>query len=251
MDNRICKVLIPAAGRSERFKEKTPRPKGLVTFTWNGRKATMLEHVINTVPLPWLKLIIAHEQDREWFLKSGIFVRNDRVLLGDVDRTRGQADTVFQALEGWPIDTNEDFLIVNSDNAIKGLELAVYWFRQHKVDAGVVVFDDIEMTGRYGYINDAHGFPRFTHTREKIAISKFAFAGAFYFRDAFTYQKGYLPALEALAPKQEIYISHVLNHIGGLKLAAWIDRKTMLHEWGTAADLENDKSVAIDWSENQ
>lgn len=241
MDNDTCKVLIPACGRSERFREVTPIPKGLIKFNWRRERKAMIEHIATRLPEHWEKWVV-HRTDEASDFRSRL---PSAFNLMGVRSSVGQADTVRHGLS--TVHADQDFVVLNSDNAIDLLDKSVNWFRSWHADCGAVVFDEPKMSGGYGYIDQ---YPHFTRGVEKQAISQYALAGAFYFKNRGVFEQAYAGAVmlrRAARDSQEIYISSMFEHVRGIKIASWIDRRA-LHEWGSWQQLQDDKSVTIDWS---
>jgi hypothetical protein len=235
---RRCSILIPAAGESKRFSDVgILKPKGLIRSKWKvdeftTREGTMIEHV---VPLRWqgeirvackldLKSMFEAELPKEW----SIF---------PVISTRGQADTVWQACQDLP----NDILIINSDNGFScDLHDFVTYCQSINTVCGTVVFKS--RNERYGYIND---FPYFEYGVEKIVVSDYALAGAFYFRSAKTIMNAATLALnEPMLKGHEIYLSDLFAHISGLKVGYLIE-ESKLFEWGSPSQLLKDKSLEV------
>lgn len=244
MDDHLCKVLIPACGKSERFKAVTKVPKGVLRFSWKRSHMTMIEHISSVLPERWPKWVVHRTDEAEDFRRR---LPTEIGLIG-THVTNGQADTVFQALS--MVNVGEDLIVLNCDNAIVDLTRSVRWFRNWNADCGAVTFEDPDRSGRYGYVDK---YPHFTRGAEKEALSSFALAGAFYFKNKTVYERAFRAADRAHRPLRgpftnyEIYISQLFEHIEGVKIASWIERAA-LHEWGSWQQLQDDPTVTIDWS---
>jgi hypothetical protein len=242
MDNDACKVLIPACGKSARYKDKTNLPKGVVDFVWNDRKGMMIDHIMHGLPRHWRATVICSNEDFRYFARlSNRFDLNS--LKGG---SAGQADTVFQALRNGygRIAPHEDFLVVNCDNVITNLIGAVRHFRSVHARCGAVVFKEESGRSNYGFVN---GAPTFNEGAEKRRLSDYALAGAFYFNNRATFDSAYQRQIIESREPREMYISGMFKHIiGGCD--AFVIVREALHEWGTAVDLENDQTVSVDWS---
>lgn len=105
-------VLIPAAGRSERFAAagwKTPKPRLIVDHKLLEPGRLMVEHVLNSVPsLDWPRLVALPNLERA----SRMMVENPRLHIMEVTKTRGQADTIRQMLRWIPASQLDDTAVV-------------------------------------------------------------------------------------------------------------------------------------------
>lgn len=229
MDSMPCTLIIPAAGDSVRFQEKTAMPKGLVRFGWNGRSGTMIEHV---VPSDWDGDVIVgcKQADKKLFTRR----LPASYYIVSMPPTTGQAETVrnlaYEAPHHW------DCIVVNCDNAFKSgtLRRFVDYCRESDAICGALTFMPDDDYDRYGYVN-AH--PNFSYGTEKVRISKWALAGAFYFKSP--------RKLTQYMPLHTRYLSESFMTMPKPKVSMEI-RRSDLYEWGTAELLE--KSVGnIDW----
>jgi len=230
MGSVSCTLVIPAAGDSIRFRHKTPVPKGIIKFSWNGDKKTMIEHII---PSDWEgPVIVATKWEDETAFKRAL---SDRILVIGMAPTSGQAETILNA--SYFVHGMGDVLVVNSDNAFREGVLTTFLdtCRANDCNVGALTFKpDTDFT-RYGYVD---GHPKFYTGAEKVPISAYALAGAFYFRSA-----------AFIAKHAELrtasYVSEWFTHMPQPKLSVEISRED-LHEWGTAESLEKDVGP-INW----
>lgn len=236
---RNCSLLIPAAGDSKRFSDVgIHKPKGLIRSVWTidklgeTREGTMIQHV---VPLNWIgKIRVACKLEYKDVFTEALPKDWD---IFPIISSRGQADTVWQACQDLP----GDILIINSDNGFShDLCQFVNQCRVNKASCGAVVFTS--KNNRYGFINN---FPLFEFGVEKIPISKYALAGAFYFKSARTIMDASIITLNDLMLRNaEIYLSDLFLSIDGLKMGYLIPQDE-LFEWGAPAQMLKDKSLKI------
>lgn len=243
MDSVPFTTIVLAAGGSIRFRTVgVHKPKGLIQLRWRGVEATMLEHSAQILGKDYLNVRIAvHSKDMEQFAN---WVNTDayRCKYGFyyVVATNGQADTAQQAVEA----IEGPIVIVNCDN---GFETTLSDFGMmcigNDVACGALVFGSNGET-RYGYVDNA---PWFTYGTEKSPVSRWALAGAFYFRSRHVLREAYATA--PFSAGKECYLSQLFASIPGNKMAVRIQRD-QLHEWGTPSDLLTDKTVSVidaDW----
>jgi dTDP-glucose pyrophosphorylase len=232
-----CTLVIPAAGESERFKPFCgDLPKGLLRFTWREQTQTMVEHCI---PRGWKEhvyVVVRDEHATSFLATMRLDWKDYSRTVFSVKETLGQADTVQQVVNVLPVD--EEILVVNCDNGFENtMEMFLTACRRFTATAGAVVMPG-RGCKRYGYVDD---YPYFHRAVEKTAISNYALAGAFYFKN----KQVFLSAYEACMvhqPAQERYISSLFEYIPRPKIAYHIAKKE-LHEWGTPELLTADYSV--------
>lgn len=231
-------TLVLAAGESERFaRAGITKPKGLLRMVWSKREACMLEHSAQLYAETPTRIVIKTDKLSQFF--NGIVTF--RVNLFCITETRGQADSAQQGVES----LEGPIVVVNCDN---GFSLSLDTFARNCIDkgvlAGALVFPSNREL-RYGYVDD---MPFFDFGAEKAAISNWALAGAFYFKDRHVLREAYKCDLAALKARgvsnAEIYLSHLFKWIPGQKLAVPIAR-SVLHEWGTPMELAADKTVEV------
>lgn len=222
MDSLPCTLIIPAAGDSVRFRDKTSVPKGLVRFGWKGRVATMIEHI---VPRRWNgKVVVACKiADMQEFRRR---LPNSMSVLG-ITPTSGQSETVINVAA---YSAGTDILVVNSDNAFEEgvLEDFVDTCRANEAMCGAVTFRPAPNADpyRYGYVDD---HPYFKVGAEKVPISRYAVAGAFYFQS--------WKVISRFVGGSQHYISEWFIDIPKPKLSYEI-HPSKLFEWGTWETLE-------------
>jgi hypothetical protein len=232
MDSLPCTLIIPAAGDSVRFQDRTTVPKGIIRFAWRGRYSTMIGHI---VPYGWDGRVMVGVKNADVDFFTERLPRSYQII--GMEPTTGQAETVRNmALDIPACDSEDDVLIVNSDNGFDPgvLENFMRYCRDEEACCGALVFNPNGNLERYGYVD---GCPNFTHGAEKSPISKYALAGAFYFRSPGIIIRhgvslsGYISDwfLDMPKPKRSFLIpAHAL------------------HEWGTSELLEKDAD-RVDW----
>lgn len=239
-------VLVPAAGESRRFKEAgIDKPKGLILFQHeklDGFDRVMVEHVLQDFPRA---TIAVSAVTPEW----QNFGRGRRVRdIIEVGSTLGQADTVKKALRAIDsVKLETPVLVLNSDCGFL-YPLKAFVAQAREFDSAVLVFDGLGETA-FSYIDN---FPIFKTAAEKFPISKWAIAGAFYFRRA-------AALMLALEQQQrggpchsngEFYLSGTFRHLEGTHLAVAMLREQLL-SWGTPEDLARDRDIHIENEVNE
>lgn len=220
MDGMPCTVMVPAAGDSVRYRQHTSIPKGLIVFRHSGQYATMVDHVVPKGLRTNVMVGALAEHAKEFKRR---LPKHWNIL--SLSPTSGQAETVWQMAHEAPLKL--DLLVVNCDNAFSEgtLEYFLKHCRERDTVCGALVFSPSENPERYGYVND---YPNFSYGAEKVAISKHALAGAFYFQSpAFIIRHG--------SPNAH-YISEWFFDMPKPKLAYQLFEDEVW-EWGTAEDL--------------
>ncbi len=227
MDDLSYTTIIPAAGDSVRFATRGfSGPKGLLRFQWREKEATMLEHV--AVCAPYKSLIVCKRSAYNLFSAA----LGSKFDIRAIEDSYGQAHTVYQAVFEQAI-VPKDFLVINCDNAFDiNMDEFVDACRMRNAACGAVVFRSDGET-KYGYVDSA---PIFKFGAEKIAISPFALAGAFYFKSRRVYMNAFDGSIRCP------YVSQLFQYVSGPMYAHEIERER-LHEWGTPEDIMIDGTV--------
>lgn len=219
------RVIILAAGQSKRFQKAGYLiPKPFLMVEWNGAKMTMLEHVINTIPIEFGHIDIAiptgcEKQVMEFrHLNDGV-----RIYLHSLQPTKGPAETAKRVLESIRHDSCLilDTDILNSTNDILKLTKLNH--------CGVLVRRSANPS--YSYV-DRLG--EFEHIKEKERISEYAVQGAYYVpRTAIS---EFMSVMDnAVNLELEPYISHVFDRLSLLKYA--VPTTYIPVDWGTPQDV--------------
>lgn len=230
--SRNPKVLIPAAGKGERFRAigiTTPKPFIRMSFDGSLEK-TMLEHAMRGTE-GWEKIVgLPYDTPCP---DSWDDLLNDDVRFVNMSRsTNGQADTV--GLMNYLIHPSENpVLVLNSDTMFL-YDLHTFVDQCAEFDAGVLVVQSNDPALSYV---DNHG--EFVMAREKFQLSPWAIAGAFYFRDTHVLSEAVriLHRSRLRGPNGETYLSDALNFIYNRKLAVsmpeelWVNMGTPEALW--------------------
>jgi hypothetical protein len=191
------------------------------------------------------KIVVCRNSDREYFDRA-LRDRQDRGERGGrqhsfglvtLNKSIGQANSILAGIHvAYP---SVDILVVNTDN---GFEFPLSDFlrecRKRVVPAGAVVFDG-GGSSAYGYVDSA---PYFHRGAEKIPISRFAVAGAFYFRSRHVFEHAYHNVSSEEPTMANVSLTRLFEAIHGEKYAFHIER-AHLHVWGTADELAQDNTV--------
>lgn len=234
-------VIVPAAGESQRFKNKGIRiSKPFIRFSWkDSDKKRMIDYAIMGAASSLSShLIIGMKledciQYREQYPNS---------ICVSILSSTGQADTLLQILRSVNI-KNSPILVLNSDQMFT-YPLATFVKQSESFDVALLTFDT-KRNPAYSYVD---AYPEFTQAVEKQPISDWAIAGAFYFKDA----SCLLTALQqqkadSANSNKEPYLSEAINYITGRKLAVNIPSE-MVIGWGTPEELLADENVTqLEW----
>lgn len=197
-------VVIPAAGESRRFKEagyQTLKPL-LTLKSPEGYISTMLGHVIKSLPAYPHHLIIA--------LPFGAKFIYDDVAKIEIARTRGQADSLFQVVQGVP--SNDQVLVLDCDMLLKPKDLMLLVGLLQIYDISVAVTETFDPNA-----SRVDEVPIPTRFVEKQPISQWGIVGARGFRNAGILTEALRKTLEET--KEEPYLSMAMNNYPGTKIA--------------------------------
>ncbi len=173
-------LLILMAGSSDQFREAGHAfPKNLIEIT--GRP--VIQHVIeNLRPLleagDRLILVLRREEIAGNHTDMVARLLAPGVSICEVPaKTAGAACSALLAID--QIDNDDALVIANGDQILRAdLPAALAGFRQRKLDAGVIVFDDVHP--RWSFVRcNAEGLV--VEAAEKRPISRLATAGFYYF----------------------------------------------------------------------
>jgi hypothetical protein len=224
-------VLIPAAGSSQRFVDAgIAQPKGLIRFAWGeGKPQTMVENVSRGISTA--RRWIGVSKGNDW---HGIGI--DVVTTGE---TEGQAETLHKMIHLIGL-CNEPVLILNSDCGFT-YPLSVFVRQAQNFSAAALVFRS--RSRAYSYVD---GMPVFRSAQEKNPISRWAMAGAYYWRSATELSAALVEQHMAGAKHgEEYYLSGAFDYMDGAMLAVPMER-AQWHCWGTPEDLARDPDVQIE-----
>lgn len=223
-------LIIPACGKSQRFKDKgVMKPKGLIYFGLgkDGHSVgkTMIEHAIPT-----------GYEDRTFVIVEDPMFSTFRTALPrhigvhSIPHSTDQLMTLVKTCRMFAPDEVGGILVINCDNKFSDEKIAE--LVNIKENVGAIVFET-DPNPAFGYVND---FPLFSHGAEKQPISRYAIGGAFYFSNT----QMVIEAHQDLLASQHfdtsraggLYISHLFEFMHGPKRAILEDRKNIF-DFGT------------------
>jgi hypothetical protein len=209
------KVLVPAAGRSERFAAAgylKPKPDLLIEY--DGMRAKMLDWAISPLPRLVTGPVVVGAA-------PGMAGPDAACALVRVHNSRGQAHTLM-TLIGEMYHRDEPLLIINSDVVFEKEDLSSICREvAHGADIGILVqrSDSTAMS----YVDRV---PYSNKYAEKLVISKFAMSGAWAFRSS----ARLLDALVSVQDMPEPYLSHAMNRMNGVHSCVVAGK---ILDWGT------------------
>lgn len=222
-------VLIPAAGRSERFAVagwKTPKPRLMVDHRLLRSNRSMLEHVLDTIPSPeWPRLAALPSDEGQ----AGLMVRNQRLHIMEVKKTRGQADTIRQMLRWIPASQLDETAVVVLNCDVVFLDPRLIADLVEQVERGFVA-SILVTESKNPAMSYAYPYPVPQKFVEKQVTGRHAMVGGWAFASG-------LRLLQALdwaccQDSGEPYLSHALGRIVGPKISRlvpqdmWLDLGT-------------------------
>lgn len=230
-------IVIPAAGRSQRFLDKGIRtPKPLIKFRYDGSpKRCMVEHALGEWDWLGLPVVVgcptAYAADFQANLPKAWDFRA-------IESTVGQADTLMQTLKALP--RSGPVLVVNSDVRINyPIGALLEQAGDNACTALTVPIDKSDpLYANYSTINN---FPIFTYAAEKRVLSPLGLAGAYYFQNSD--QLGEALASPIVKQESEVYLSQALGYLPGRKLAVMMPRDRLVG-WNTPEELLGDPLVS-------
>lgn len=231
------KLLVPAAGNGTRFRvHGVMTPKPLIRFSFHGRgPKEMVRWAVDEAAGMDIEFLIKQEDATLWAQR-----RLQPRVIGE--STRGQAHTIYCALEMGIVDDNEPFMVVNSDVHL------LYPFQKfvnlaHDIDCSaalVVTKADQAKEGKQFSFVDQLG--HFNHAVEKEEwMSPWAITGHYWFKSPEVFMGAYKRQI-GVFPEKEPQISETFNQIRGEKYAHFVPRHRFT-DFGTYEKLTTNPNV--------
>jgi len=193
----------------------------------------MLEHAVYSAARPSWNVIAGVRPDMLQAAREQ-WIGIDSIA---IEKTVGQADTIYQLLEG----VSGPVLIINSDAALC-VPWAIWGLTGISLETLCIEVSHLKKRiydeSPYSHVDDA---PLFESMAEKIYLSPYACAGAWYYHDALELRVMLKVSL-GMEPSEngEFYLSTALNGAYGY---AHVLNKNNYHSWNTPEDLERDPYV--------
>lgn len=223
-------IVIPAAGRSQRFLKSGYRaPKPLL---WvdpkEGAVARMVSHVVHSAPAG--KAVIGLPRDT-------IIPKELRKISTTIENSIGQADTVWQLVRFLPDDAR--VLVLDCDMVLPSATLEKMVQYLEVMDVVLAVTETFDPNASRV---DTIPFP--TRFVEKIPISQWGIVGARAFKRADLLTSALEIALaNCVDNHEEPYLSMAIQHYPGSKYAHMI---TEFQDWGTPERLKESGAQIVD-----
>lgn len=219
-------TIVLAAGQSKRFQvEGYKIPKPFLDIEWRGVRASMLDHVLNTIPAQLNPIRVAVPDSYD---KTYKFQPFDRISFTGVGETRGPAESLLKIVMKPFFSGEESLLIMDSDILNHTNDL---WELANLQTSGVLVRKSANPA--YSYV-DALG--EFQIIMEKSRISEWAVSGAYFIhesdRDDFVYQLDNISKNSVKEP----YISHAILLMERRKMTSLAVTYDPI-DWGTPQDV--------------
>ena len=239
MRNKPLHVIVPLAGKAERFKDRGYTfPKPLIEINNRSMIETVLENLAPPKPVTFT-FICRKEHLTRFYLNDVLqmLVPGCRVIALEGE-TAGALCSVLLAAEG--LDSESDLLVVNGDQFISSPLAAFYKAcREPDTDGCILTFRATHP--RWSFVKtDASG--QVLAVAEKRPISQQATVGLYYFRCA----ADFLVAsermiLKGLKTAGQFYVCPVYNEmiLDGKKITTVQLPEGAMHSLGTPEDLEN------------
>lgn len=232
-------LIIPCAGKSSRFGGMPPK---WMLYYPDGKP--MVEKAICGLPLNQYDRVIvtAVKEHLENFNGVDLLKQSIGKKLGDKfelcildEFTSCQAETVFNTIKKCKI--SGAFAVKDSDNFIN-MELPEN--RDFVVGLDMHLFQkEIErLSAKSFLVVNSQGI--ITDIVEKKIVSEFISIGMYGFRDAELFCEAFTSIADSKGMEREIYISHVISYLIGIKKSVYSYVETKDYEdWGTKKDWYN------------
>lgn len=215
--------IVLAAGRSQRFIDAGyPRPKPFLNILYKGKECSMLEHVLDTLPADFQPPVIGVPPGFSRFLDQEGKQRHHKATLITIEKTRGQADTLYQLVNNI---SDQPILVLNCDILFQTKDLITLSRREQDLVLAVQSTINPQMS----FVDDPHNPKKFV---EKIPISSWGISGAWKFSECGPLRAALHQTL--LTVSVEPYLSHSLNLLKGTKGTIIIDPPV---DWNTPNSL--------------
>ena len=221
--------IILAAGKSTRFANEgyfTPKP--FLEIAYGERVKTMLDHVIDTLPIQWQEPLVAVPEGMVRDLKRGKCV--------EIPNSNSQLETLFRI--GNKIENDLpvvvlDSDVINSEEDILQLDKGYY---------PITLLTKKSRNPAYSYID---GFPEFSSIKEKVVISDRAVVGVWKISD---FKSSLSVMQELLKLEDELYVSHFiteyLKKYDSVGYAFPVSKEPL--DWGTPESLRQTEAFIVE-----
>lgn len=222
-------VLIPAAGRSERFVQHGYHgSKALLRVEHEGVQRTMLGHVLRTLPDYTRCIVGCRSRDHVGFYAHAIHAV-------PLVHTSGQADTLRQILEHIGTDYESVCLVVNCDALVPRAHLRALVDLVLYENYGVAALVHRTRDSNCSFVDQ---IPHPTVFREKEPISEYGMSGAWAVRSpAHLLDALRMSVFNDAVVSGEHYLSTALNRVPG-PYVAYQTTPEQIVDWNTPEALE-------------
>lgn len=230
-------ILIPIAGKGERFKKAGfTELKPFIKI--NGKP--IIEYAIESIKISGVYRVIANKlNDEQRNIIFNIFRKNSLTgVLHEVGETVGAAETCYKLA---PFIQNEELIVINGDQYLKWDPKDFLSFSK-KYDAVVSTYDHepiiLNRASKYSFIKvDKNNYA--TDFAEKYAISNHSLNGIHYWKNA----NDFLFSAEKLLTESsatEKYISQTFNYLIdiGKKITFYKMNKGTFFSLGTPEEIQ-------------
>jgi len=206
------KVLIPIAGKSRFFDNKTsPFSKPLIEI--EGK--SMIQHVIENISQiddSFEFIFIVNSEDcKKFHLHNILQLLSDNCSVVKVnEKTRGALCSILMGIKH--ISNNDELIICNGDQIIDcDFNEVLSTFRKDNSDVGLITFNSVHPRWSYVRYDENNTV---VETAEKRPLSKHAIAGFYYFKNDLDFIKG---AMESIRKGADVngayYIAPSINQM--------------------------------------
>jgi dTDP-glucose pyrophosphorylase len=229
------------SGSSQAFKDAGYEyPKNLIELAGQP----MIQHVIkNLQPLKknggrFICAVRRDENRKHHTSKVLKLLEHSAIVIELNQATSGAACSALLSVDY--INNDDPLIITNGDQILANLDLdcVVNSFQQKKLDAGVIVFEDIHP--RWSFVNcDINGLV--IEAAEKRPISKFATAGFFYFAKGRDFVNAAMETLKKNAQVNDLfYICPALNEmvLKQARIGIHLMERANYYSFSTPSDIQ-------------
>ena len=231
-------ILIPMAGEGSRFpKDKFPLQKPLIEC--NG--TTLLEYSLRSLPIAIASKVIfvmlktqSDSQLTELISRLCQGVPHEIVYLEK--RTRGQAETIYQALGD--LSVHEELLVHNCDTALNS-----DWVFDPEARGLIFTFES--QSNSYSYAKVSSG-GLVTQVAEKEVISTNASSGTYWFESVELFLRSYI-SYSSIHQQSELFVAPLYQQLIDAGESIKIKECLDVFPLGTPSDLQASSMRIHNW----
>jgi len=231
-------IVIPMAGEGSRFpKNLFPLQKPLLTC----HGVTLLEYSLRSLPVPIASKVVfvmlkAQLDSRLTDLISQLCGGAPHEIVYLDKKTRGQAETIYQAIKDYPVD--EELLVHNCDTALNS-----NWILEANAQGLIFTFKSQSLAYSYAKTNDNGAV---IQVAEKEVISTNASSGTYWFQSVQLFLRSYNSYL-VKQHNSELFVAPIYQELINAGAQVKIHECQEVFPLGTPLDLEASSKNIHTW----